>query len=60
MLLYQISVSTIHGKTCKNNEFKISASTWNKKFELPNGSYSVSDIQVYFEYIIEKAWNSDQ
>ena len=36
-----------------NNKFKISASTWNK-FELPNGSYSISDIQDYFEYILKK------
>ena len=28
--------------------------TWNEKFELPDGSYSVSDIQDYFEYIIKK------
>ena len=28
-----------------NNEFKISVPTWNDKFELPYGSYSVSDIQ---------------
>ena len=34
-----------------NNKFKISASTWNNLFELPDGSYSVSDIQDYFEYI---------
>ena len=27
-----------------NNKFKISAPTWNNKVELPNGSYSVSDI----------------
>ena len=32
-----------------NNKFKISAPTWNDKFELPDGSYSVSDIQDYFE-----------
>ena len=32
-----------------NNKFKISAPTWNGKFELPDGSYSVSDIQDYFE-----------
>ena len=37
-----------------NNKFKISVPTWNNKFELPNGSYSVSDIQNYFEYILEK------
>ena len=39
---------------CNNNKFKISAPTWNDKFELPDGSYSVSDIQNYFEYILKK------
>ena len=34
-----------------NNEFKTSAPTWNDEFELPDGSYSVSDIQDYFKYI---------
>ena len=29
----------------KNNEFKIPAPTWKEKFELPGGSYSISDIQ---------------
>ena len=37
-----------------NNKFKISAPTQNDKFELPDGSYSVSDIQDYFEYILKK------
>ena len=37
-----------------NNIFKISAPTWNDKFEVPDGSYSVSNIQDYFEYILEK------
>ena len=37
-----------------NNKFKISASTWNEEFTLPDGSYSVSDIQDYFEYILKK------
>ena len=37
-----------------NNKFKISAPTWNEEFELPDGSYSVSDIQNYFEYILKK------
>ena len=37
-----------------NNKFKISAPTWSKEFELPDGSYSVSDIQDYFEYILKK------
>ena len=38
----------------KNNKFKISAPTWNDEFDLPDRSYSVSDIQGYFEYIIKK------
>ena len=37
-----------------NNEFKISATTWNDEFDLSDGSYSIFDIQDYFEYIIEK------
>ena len=37
-----------------NNKFKISAPTWNEEFELPDGSYSISDIQNYFEYILKK------
>ena len=37
-----------------NNEFKISAPTWNETFDLPDGSYSVADIQDYFEFIIKK------
>ena len=38
----------------KNNKFKISARTWNEEFELPEGSYSILDIQDYFEYILKK------
>ena len=37
-----------------NNKFKISARTWNDEFDLPDGSYSVSDMEGYFEYITEK------
>ena len=37
-----------------NNTFKISAPTWNEELTLPDGSYSVSDIQDYFEYILKK------
>ena len=37
-----------------NNKFKISAPTWNDKFELPDGLYSLSDIQDYLEYILKK------
>ena len=41
-------------RSYSNNKFKISAPTWNDKFELPDGSYSVSNIQDYFEYILKK------
>ena len=37
-----------------NNKFKISAPTWNEEFELPDGSYSISDIQDCFECILKK------
>ena len=37
-----------------NNKFKISAPTWNDQFELPDGSYPVSDIQDCFEHILKK------
>ena len=47
--------------TCKNikseynnNKFKIFAPTWDEAFGLPNGSYSIADIQDYFEFIIKK------
>ena len=36
------------------NKLKISALTWDHEFELPEGSYSVSDIHDYFEFILEK------
>ena len=35
-------------------EIQISAPTWNEEFELPDGSYSISDIQDYFEYILKR------
>ena len=38
----------------KNNKLKTSAPTWSDEFELPNGSYSISDIQDYFEYILKE------
>ena len=37
-----------------NNKFRISTTTWNDEFELPDGSFSVSDIQDYFKYIFKK------
>ena len=40
--------------TYNSNKFKISAPTWNDNFDLPDGFYSIDDIQDYFEFIIEK------
>ena len=37
-----------------NNKCKIFAPTWNDTFNLPDGSYSILDIQDYFEFIIKK------
>ena len=37
-----------------NNEFKISTPTCNETFDLPDGSYNISEIQDYIEYIIKK------
>ena len=37
-----------------NNKIEISAPTWNDKFNLPDGSYSIVDIQDYFALIIKK------
>ena len=36
------------------NKFNISAPTWNDTFDLPDGLYSISVIQDYFEFIIQK------
>ena len=45
-------------KTSYNpNKFKISALTWSEEFELPDGSYSISDIQDCFEYILKTQQN---
>ena len=48
MLLYQILAYILcmerYKKSHENSKFKISAPTWNKKSELPDGSYSISDI----------------
>ena len=37
-----------------NNKFKISIPMWSEEFELPDGSYSISDIQDHFKYILKK------
>ena len=43
-------------KSYRNKKFKISAPTQNEEFELSDGSYSISDIPDYFEYILKKTW----
>ena len=40
--------------TYNNYKFKISVPTWNETFDLPDGSYNISEIQDYIEYIIKK------
>ena len=37
-----------------NNKFKISIPTWNETFYLPDGSYNISEIQDYMEYLIKR------
>ena len=36
-----------------NNKFKISSPTWSKTFDLPDGSYEISDIEDYFLKMIK-------
>ena len=57
-MLYWILVFDIHWKIQKCHiriiNLKRSTPTWNEEFELPDGSYSITDVQVYFEYISKK------
>ena len=48
MFLYQVFAYAMHGKWRIHNEFKMSAPTWNDKFKLADGLYSVSDDQDQF------------
>ena len=42
-------------KSSYNNiKLTISAPTWSEEFKIPDGSYSISDIQDCFEYILKK------
>ena len=40
-------------KSYQSNKFKISAPKWNEEYDFPDGSYSISDIQDYFNYILK-------
>ena len=50
--IYSLYVVNIR-KQYQNIKLKIIAPTWNYKFELPDGSHSISDIQDCIEYIIK-------
>ena len=43
-------------KSYKNNKSKMSAPTWNEKFELPDGSYFISDNEDYSQCILKIHW----
>ena len=55
MLLFNSYLFITHGKNIrkqyKNNKLKIVAPSWDEELELPDSSYSVSDIQDYIEFI---------
>ena len=57
MSLFQTYLFIIHEKNIRkqyiNNKLTITARTWNDEFELPDNSYSVSDIQDFIEFIIK-------
>ena len=46
-------------KSYKTDKFKILVPTSNEEFELPDGSYSIPDIQDYLDIHIKKAWRKD-
>ena len=57
VFLYQILAYITHRKipkSHKNDKHKISVPRWKNEFELPDGSYFLSDIQDYFEHTIKK------
>ena len=42
-----VALSNLNIKSSyNNNKFQISAPTWSEEFELPDGSYSVSDFKI--------------
>ena len=40
-----------------NNKLEIFVPTWNDEFNLPDHSYSITQMQYYFEYFIKKYKN---
>ena len=55
MLLFKTSLSISHGKFYDKSIITINSKVivpfWNDEFELPDNSYSSSDIQDYIKYI---------
>ena len=41
-------------KNYNNGKFKINTPTWEEEYTLPDGSYSISDIDEYFQLIFNK------
>ena len=41
-------------KKLNNGKFKITTPSWSEEFELPEGSYTVKDIDNYFQFIVKK------
>ena len=48
MALANLNTYSNNKSAYSNNKFKISAPIWNDEFNLPDGSYSILDIQDYF------------
>ena len=49
-----VNLSLYYSVKYANNKLKILCPTQNEKIKLPDGSYSVSDISDYCEYMIKK------
>ena len=55
LLKFSLCYTWKNTKSSYNNiKFKIPALTWHDKIELPDRSYSASDIQDHFQYILKK------
>ena len=53
-LLVLLFIIKLYARFKINNKFKICVPTWNENFDLPDGSYSIADVQDYFKFIIKK------
>ena len=41
-------------KALNNGQFKITTGSWSEEFELPEVSYTVADVNDYFQFIVKK------